>query len=119
LIDEQLFRSKPWRADWETIKALMKKLGPLGLDEPVPGPRGTRRPTAPGSELNDQLMEAFMGVWEPFEVPYILHENGLISVDEKVEAENRIDRNEDVDTVLLPLVRRAYVQYFQAGTKTS
>ena len=61
-------------------------------------------------------MMAFMGVWEPYEVPFILEDYGLMSDDEAVDAVSRLEQ-EDPEAVLLPFVRRAFFQHFQTGTR--
>jgi len=35
-----------------------------------------------GKELNARLQMVFMGFWEPYEMPYVLEEQGLLRPDE-------------------------------------
>ena len=63
-------------------------------------------------------MQVFMAVWEPYEVPMVLADYGLLAEDEILEVEERLyEDGEDPETVLLPLVRRAFFQHFQAGAR--
>lgn len=124
-IHEGLFGSRPWLGGRDILCGLRETLKPLGLEEPVPGMPNATRETALGRELNVDLMQVFMGLWEPSEIPYILNKNGLISEDEEFEAEKRVieaeeqGKEEEVQTVLLPLVRRAFFQYFRGNLRVS
>ena len=68
-------------------------------------------------------MQVFIGLGEPFEVPFILKENGLISEREEFEAVTYLNEaeeqgtEEDLEPILLPLVRRAFFRYFQGSTR--
>jgi hypothetical protein len=119
MIHERLFGTRPWLADRDTIWAVDRKLKALGLSEPVPGMPNTEQATSLGRELNFDLMYAFMGVWEPCEIPGILEDRGLISQDEILEVDERCEDGEDPETVLLPLVRRAFYQHFSAGARVN
>lgn len=118
LVHERLFGTCQWIADREIARALSKKLRVLGLNERVPGPPGTQRATALGREVNIDLMMVFMGIWQPYEVPEILEMNGLVSKDDMEEIVTRLE-DEDHEKVLLPLVRRAFFQYFRAGDRAN
>ncbi len=102
---------------------MSERLEPLGLVEPVLGKPNTWRLTPLGKELNFYLMEVFMGLWGPFEVPFILKENGLISEREECEAVTHLNEaeeqgtEEDLEPILLPLMRRAFFRYFQGNTR--
>ena len=63
-------------------------------------------------------MMVFMGIWQPYEVPEILEMNGLVSKDDMEEIVTRLE-DEDHEKVLLPLVRRAFFQYFRAGDRAN
>jgi hypothetical protein len=116
MVHEGLFGSRPWLADREIVEAINNKLRVLGLTEPVPERSDSERKTAFGRELDVGLMQVFMGVWEPYEVPFILEDYGLLSDDEALEAEGRLE-GEDPEAVLLPFVRHAFFQHFQAGAR--
>jgi hypothetical protein len=91
-----------------------QKIKALGLYEPVPGQPDT--PTALGREVNIDLMLIFMGICGPYDVSFILEEYSLITEEEILEAERRLEK-EDPDAVLLPLVRRAFFGHFRAGAR--
>jgi hypothetical protein len=119
LIHERLFGGGPWLADREITTALIKKLDAMGLNEPVPEEPNSQRSTALGREVNIKLMEVFMGVWCEYEIPMILEEHGLLSEEETTEVYERFEGGESPEAVLLPLVRRAYIQHFQAGARVN
>lgn len=91
LIHEGLFGSRSWLAGPDILCALSDRLEPLGLEEPVPGVPNTSRNTPLGKELNFDLLQVFMGLWNPFEVPFILRQYGLMSDNEEFEAEQRLN----------------------------
>jgi hypothetical protein len=120
MIHERLFGNRQWLVNRETAWAVDKKLKELGLNEPVPGKPNTEQATPLGRELNIDLMQVFMGMWEPYEMPMILEDHGLLSDDEILEVEMRLEgplEEEDFEAVLLPLVRRAFFQHFRAGAR--
>jgi hypothetical protein len=119
MIHERLFGTRSWRADRETGWAVDRKLKALGLNEPVPGMPNAEQATPLGRELNIDLMQVFIGFWDPCEIPLILEDHGLISEDEILEVEERCEDGEDPEAVLLPLVRRAFFQHFQAGARVN
>jgi hypothetical protein len=119
LIHERLFGGGPWLTDREITTALIKKLDALGLNEPVPEMPNTQRSTVLGREVNIELMQVFMGVWCEYEIPMILEEYGLLSEEEVDEIYERFEGGESSEAVLLPLVRRAFFQHFQAGARVN
>ena len=50
------------------LSALYKMFRNLGLDEDVPGCPGTTRSTALGKELKIDLLMAFVGAWDIWEI---------------------------------------------------
>jgi hypothetical protein len=67
------------------LSALYKMFRNLGLDEDVPGCPGTTRSTALGKELKIDLLMAFVGAWDIWEIPYILEKNGYLEESEAEE----------------------------------
>lgn len=57
----------------------------LGLDEDVPESPRTSRSTALGKELKLDLLMAFVGAWDIWEVPYILAEHRYMEESEAEE----------------------------------
>jgi hypothetical protein len=72
----RLFNSRQWLADRETICAVNRKLMKTGLLERISS--DTWRNTPLGRELNVDLFEAFMGLWDAWEVPWILEDHRFI-----------------------------------------
>jgi hypothetical protein len=99
----------------EIAAALNRKFIEMGLDERVPGTPGDIRCTALGRELNANLMNVFMGGHDEFGVPEILESHGLMSADEVIEVHERLEDGEQPVAVLLPLVQRAFREYFKVG----
>ena len=60
----------------------------LGLDEDVPNSPRTTRSTALGKELKLDLLMAFAGAWDLWEIPFILEENGYVEESEADELYN-------------------------------
>jgi hypothetical protein len=117
MIHERLFGDRPWLVDREAAWAVNRKLKGLGLNEQVIlGELYSLRETPLGGELNINLMKVFMGMWEPYEVPMIFADHGLLSEDEILDVEECL-YEESPETALLPLVRRAFFQHFQAGAR--
>lgn len=67
------------------MPAFRKMVRSLGLDEDVPDSPGTTRSTALGKELKLDLLMAFVGAWEIWEIPYILEEYGYIEESQAAE----------------------------------
>jgi hypothetical protein len=78
IADHYLFGTGPWPPDREVLAPLWKTLKELGLEEDVPGTPGSVRYTALGKELNVELMTAFVGAFDLWEIPYILEMNGYL-----------------------------------------
>jgi hypothetical protein len=85
ITDHYLLGAGTWPADREKLQALYKTFRNLGLDEDVPGSPGTTRSTALGKELKIDLLMAFVGAWDIWEIPYILEKNGYLEESEAEE----------------------------------
>ena len=79
MVDERLFGNKPWPVDNDSEGWVWATQLELGLIENVAGKDQTFRKTSLGAELHIDLMNAFMGFWEPFELPEVLEMRGLIN----------------------------------------
>ncbi len=86
----------------------------MGLVETVPGKRGGRRKTPLGDAINLDLLMVFLGVWDKWEVPLVLKDNGLIDAAESERLENLLGTGADY-TALRPTVRRAYARAMDKG----
>jgi hypothetical protein len=115
MVSDRLFGGRPWLADMEIAAALHRRFTEMGLDERVPDTPGDIRCTALGRELDANLMMVFMGGWDEWEVPEILEMHGLMSADEVIELHEQFEEGEQFVAVLLPLVQRAFREYFKVG----
>ena len=109
----RLFDSRQWLADQETFWASHQKLIEMGLVEQVSP--DTWRNTPLGKELDIDLFEAFMGLFDMWEVPYILEDHHLIDEWESDCICARMSRKPDPESVLAGVVRRAYLHYRKAS----
>jgi hypothetical protein len=105
----RLFNSRQWLADQETLCAVNLKLTKMGLIERISS--DTWRFTLSGKELNVDLFEAFMGIWDVWEVPWILEDYRFIDEIEVDRLHARIYRSANPEPILLGHVRRAYLDY--------
>jgi hypothetical protein len=78
ITDHYLLGEGSWPADRESVPAFFRTVRSLGLDENVLDRPGATRSTALGRELELDLIMAFAGVWEIWEIPYILADYGYI-----------------------------------------
>jgi hypothetical protein len=109
IADHYLLGAGTWPVDRESLPAFFKTVRELGLNEDVVGHPGTTQSTALGKELKLDLVMAFVGAWDLWEIPYVLEEHGYIDETEAeelcsgplVEAERR----------LRWLVLRAYFEF--------
>jgi hypothetical protein len=109
----RLFNSRQWLADQETLYAVNLKLTKMGLIERISP--DTWRFTLSGKELNVDLFEAFMGIWDVWEVPGILEEHRFIDEWEFDSLYAQMYRRANPESVLLGYVRRAYLDYGKAN----
>jgi hypothetical protein len=108
----RLFNCRPWLADRETFYAIHQKLIKMGLVEHITS--DTWQNTPLGKELDIDLFEAFMGLFDEWEVPYILEDHRLIDQWESDSICARMSRKANSESVLLECVRRAYLDYGKA-----
>jgi hypothetical protein len=85
ITDDYLLVSAKWPMEGEAIATFWKTLKELGLEEDVPGTDGHIQSTALGRELSVDLMIAFVGAHELWEIPFILESNGYIEESEAEE----------------------------------
>jgi hypothetical protein len=109
IADHYLLGAGTWPADRESLPAFFKTVRGLGLNEDVASHPGTTQSTALGRELKIDLVMAFVGAWDMWEIPFVLLKHGYIEETEtdelwtspSVEAERR----------LRWLVLRAYFEF--------
>ena len=108
----RLFSCRQWLPDRETIWALHQKLIKMGLVEHISS--DTWRNTPIGTELDVDLFQVFMGLFDVWEVPYILEDHRLIDEWESDSICARMARKANREFVLAGVVRRAYLDYGKA-----
>ena len=77
-IDYHLFESTSWPIADNEVGPFWRTVEEMGLWETVPGAKGTYRYTAFGIDCGAELAACFVGAHEPYEIPTILKEHGLI-----------------------------------------
>jgi hypothetical protein len=103
----RLFNCRHWLADRETVWAVHQKLIEMGLVEQISS--DTWRNTPLGKELDINLFQVFMGLFDVWEVPYILEDHRLLDELESDSICTRTARKADPEFVLAGVVRRAYL----------
>jgi hypothetical protein len=108
----RLYNCPQWLPDMETIWTVDQKLIKMGLVERISS--DTRRNTPLGTELNIDLFQVFMGLFDVWEVPFILEDHRLIDEWESDGIYARMARKANPELVLAGVVRRAYLDYGKA-----
>ena len=85
IIDHYLLGEGSWPAQTEALPALYKTFRKLGLNEDCPDDPECEQSTALGKELRFELLLAFVGAYEMWEIPGILEENGYLEESEAEE----------------------------------
>lgn len=114
MVAARLFGRQPWLADREIISAYHRKLIQMGLVEQVCAEPQTWRNSPLGKELDVDLFEVFMGLWDEWEVPMILKDYHLL---DESEADAILERmsQANAERVLSGYVKRAYLDYRKAS----
>jgi len=113
MVAARLFSRQPWLADRETFSAAHRKLIEMGLVEIVRGEPLTWQTSPLGKELDVELFEVFMGLFDEWEVPMILEHHRLIDESE-VDAIYARMSEANAEIVLSGYVKRAYFDYRKA-----
>ena len=113
MVVARLFGRQPWLADRETSSALHRKLVQMGLVECVCVETDTWRSSRLGKELDVDLFEVFIGLFDEWDVPCILERYRLIDESEADVIYPRMDKG-DAESVLSGYVKRAYFDYRKA-----
>jgi hypothetical protein len=108
--DFNLLGSGTWPAHREFALAFHKTLMDLGLQEDVPGSPRTTRSTPLGLELKLDLMIAFAGAFDIWEVPVILQASGYLD-DEEVDAVWQVSSEDEGRHLVYRYVLRAYLEF--------
>jgi hypothetical protein len=109
IIDHYLLGRGNWPADREFLPAFFKTVRELGLDEGVPNSPRTTQSTALGKELKLDLLMAFAGAWDLWEMPYILETHGYLEESEAEELYNGLPLG--AERKLRCYVLRSYLKF--------
>ena len=121
MIDYQLFESTSWPIADDEVLTFWRTVDEMGLQETVPGAKDTYRYTAFGIDCGVELASCFIGAHEPFEIPMILKEHGLIDDAEEEAFHSFLCEELAGDGLHLKhvevLVRRAHARLFRVKDK--
>jgi hypothetical protein len=111
IVLSRLFGGRRWLADPNECEVLQRFLHDLGLEEPVIGTDQIRS-TELGKVLNVDLMQVFLGLWDPWEVPGMLLHHSLISDANAQELLRRLGTGWDPERALKPQVKQACLTHY-------
>jgi hypothetical protein len=109
MVDERLFGNKPWPMGQESAKDAHATLLELGLIEYVSAT--DYRDTTLGKELDVSLLQAFMGLWDEYELPDILEMRSLIEEKDVSILRKVLSRGHGWEQIFKEYVRKAYFAY--------
>jgi hypothetical protein len=109
LVEERLFGTKPWPTTIHDNLAIHQQLLDWGLIVEI-DKEGTYKTTALGREFSVDHWSLFMGYHELSEIPDLLVECGLLTMEEANHIIfDRWERDgEELEVVLPPILRRVY-----------
>jgi hypothetical protein len=113
MVAARLFSRQPWLADRETFSAAHRKLIQMGLVEIGGFEPLTWQISRLGKELDVELFEVFMGLFDEWEVPMILEHHHLIDPSEVDAIYARMSET-NAEIILIGYVKRAYFDYRKA-----
>jgi hypothetical protein len=70
-----------------------------------------------GKKHDLDLIECFIGLWEYWDMIWVLEERGQISEHEADDLMETLEAGGDIRDALLPLVRRAYFDFYGSSQK--
>src|ERR1700687_4019428 len=109
IADYCLLGEGTWPIHREGLEVFNKMVRELGLDEAMDGQPGASRSTALGKELKLDLMMAFVGSWDMYEIPGVLEQHGYI--DETDTGDLCSASSVEIERRLRWLVRRSYNEF--------
>jgi hypothetical protein len=109
IADHYLVGAGTWPPDRELLGRFWTTVREFGLEEDVPDSPGTTRSTALGNEVNLELMMAFVGAYDLWDIPHILESNGYLTEAEAAELFATPWENEEAE--LHRYVVRAYLKF--------
>jgi hypothetical protein len=110
LVDEILFGAAKWPPDPQTVR---KRLIALGLEECLPGDPNSTRSTRLGRAAHVDLFSVFLGEFDAAEIPMVLRQYGLFSLDESNQLWDRLEEGENVWPWLKWRLQLAYRTHFK------
>jgi hypothetical protein len=109
IADYCLLGEGTWPIHREGLEVFNKMVRELGLDEAMDGQPGASRSTALGKELKLDLVMAFVGAWDMWEIPGVLEEHGYI--DEADTEDLCSGQPVEIERRLRWLVLRTYFEF--------
>jgi len=110
LMHARLFCDDSWLADRDACISISAQLNGLGLQVEVR--EGSNQATDLGKALELDLAMVFVGLWDEWEVPYVLERYGLIDESDELCIYDRLENCDDPEHVLRPWVQKAYFDHF-------
>jgi hypothetical protein len=108
IVHVRLFGPGPWLTDRETGATLENRILQMRLSD-------AERRRALAVDLNMDLYEVFVGMWDEGEIPIILCDYGFIDESLRDSLYDRMKMGADPESVLRGVVRRAYLDYHRAA----
>jgi hypothetical protein len=110
MADYRLLGEGSWPADRYFVSMFTDLVRRWGLEEVSPRDPCTSYFTRLGRLVNLDKMAVFIGVHEPFDIPYLLEVWGYIDTETFDEIFASIDEN-NVEEIVREYVRKAYLSY--------
>lgn len=110
LADFRLMGEGPWLADRDFVSTFSALVRRFGLEEDCPDQMGTTRSTSLGRLVNLDQMMVFIGVFDVFDIPYLLESWGYIERETFDEIFASLDAEKAEETIR-KYVREAYLLY--------
>ena len=104
-MDSRLFGEGDWLADRDSCKAVDRLLHEHGFLLRLSD--SSSRSTPLGKETDVDLLMCFLGIFDEWEVPNILHFRGYIDLEECEEIYEQLERGEP-EQVLRPVVQKVW-----------
>jgi len=110
MMHTRLFCDSSWLPDRDACISISAQLTNLGLQ--IELGEGRSQETALGKALELDLAMVFVGLWDKWEVPYVLEQYGLIDESDELYLYDQLEDCDDPERVLRPWVRKAYFDHF-------
>ncbi len=104
-MDSRLFGEGDWLVDRESCNAVDRLLHEHGFLLQLSD--SSSRSTPLGKETDVDLLMCFLGLWDEWEIPNILHLRGYIDLEECEEIYEQLERGEP-EQVIRPVVQKVW-----------